>query len=310
MQGSLAQPPIVLRGSRGRGVRLTMGSAVFLALAAFNFGVGGFSPALVPAAALFLLCGVLGAWMTIAPARLEISPAGIKQTVLWRTTRHGWDEVYNFRTAAIGLTRKAVGFDYLKPRPKGAPLKALNAALFGLQGFLHIGWEIAPDKLADLLNQAREHWIAGAGADSQAAAAVVVLPTSARGVVGGRMNSKTYFIAIGVVLAAGGGLAYFGKLGGVGSALFVPIILIYSARLHDIGRSGWWQLGLYIVQLPTLLLVGTLGGQSFTVIMAAGLMILLVFTLVVGLIPGAPGPNRFGPPPGQPSAIAQSEVFR
>jgi len=54
-------------------------------------------------------------------------------------------------------------------------------------------------------------------------------------------------------------------------AILVPAIAVTTRRLHDTGRSGWWQL-LYFVPL-------------------AGIVV-FVFTL----LPSAAGNNNFGPP--------------
>jgi hypothetical protein len=54
-----------------------------------------------------------------------------------------------------------VGFDYTDPSPKGI-VRKLNAAVAGVQGALQPGWEIGPQALADLLNQARAHWLPAA----------------------------------------------------------------------------------------------------------------------------------------------------
>jgi uncharacterized membrane protein YhaH (DUF805 family) len=57
-------------------------------------------------------------------------------------------------------------------------------------------------------------------------------------------------------------------------ATLVPAIAVATRRLHDVGRSGWWQL---VVFVP---LVGW------------------IIALVWFARAGDPGPNRFGPPPG------------
>ena len=58
-------------------------------------------------------------------------------------------------------------------------------------------------------------------------------------------------------------------------ALIIPALTVGARRLHDIGRSGWW------------LLISIIPFGSF---------VLLYWYLK----PGDPGPNQFGPPPGQP----------
>jgi uncharacterized membrane protein YhaH (DUF805 family) len=66
----------------------------------------------------------------------------------------------------------------------------------------------------------------------------------------------------------------FSLLGSIASlALLLPGLGVSVRRLHDIDRSGWWLL---IVFVPLI------GG-----------IVLIVFDVM----PGTPGPNRFGPDP-------------
>ena len=58
----------------------------------------------------------------------------------------------------------------------------------------------------------------------------------------------------------------------VALAMLVPILATGARRLHDSGKSGWWQL--------------------FVLIPVAGWLVLVIFFL----IPGEPDDNRFGPP--------------
>lgn len=58
-----------------------------------------------------------------------------------------------------------------------------------------------------------------------------------------------------------------------GLAVFVPGIAVTVRRLHDVGRSGWWLL---------LVFIPVIGG-----------VVLFVFTL----IDSEPGENRYGPNP-------------
>ncbi len=54
-------------------------------------------------------------------------------------------------------------------------------------------------------------------------------------------------------------------------AIFIPGIAVTTRRLHDTGRSGWWQL----IQLIPII----------------GSIVMLVFTVS----DGQPGPNAYGP---------------
>lgn len=66
-------------------------------------------------------------------------------------------------------------------------------------------------------------------------------------------------------------------------------------RLHDIDHSGWWAAGLLPAQIVVYAALSVYPGPAYAGILTGGL---LVATLaIVGLIPGSPRANRFGPPP-------------
>lgn len=102
----------------------------------------------------------------------------------------------------------------------------------------------------------------------------------------GRARRKEYwmFVLFNILIAIGIGVIDsvmgwkngwgIGRLGGLYN-LFVllPSIAVCARRLHDIGRSGWWQL---IAFVPIL-----------------GWIVLLVWTASEG----APGPNEYGRDP-------------
>jgi uncharacterized membrane protein YhaH (DUF805 family) len=72
-------------------------------------------------------------------------------------------------------------------------------------------------------------------------------------------------------------------------ASFIPGLAVIVRRLHDRDLSGWWYLGLVLVQLIPI--VGWIASLAF---------------FVVTVLPGTDGPNRFGPDPKDPS---QAGVF-
>ena len=83
------------------------------------------------------------------------------------------------------------------------------------------------------------------------------------------------------------GAAYSLIFGGVGMLfllwgliIIIPSIAVSVRRLHDRDMSGWWYLGFIILGLIPL--IGLLASIAFIVIM---------------VLPGTPGPNRFGPSP-------------
>jgi len=75
------------------------------------------------------------------------------------------------------------------------------------------------------------------------------------------------------------GLAIFGiiLLAIWGLATIIPIISVSVRRLHDGGRSGWWW------WLNLLCFIGP------------------IIVLIFYILPGTPGPNRFGEGPAQPA---------
>ena len=310
MQGSLDNPPMVIRAGRGRGALVLLFAAMLLASGGLRLsgsgGFNGFALAMLVASALV---GAMGLWMVVAPARLEIGPGGVSQKVLWRNHRYAWNEVYDFRPVQLGGFSKTVGFDFLIPRRKSAALLKFNASVTGVQAIFQPGFEVKPVELADLLNRARERWL-----DARPGAAEpdrpATPPPMASGFVGARMSRKIYWIAIAAVTLLSVGLSFLPGLGTAsGGISLVFFIRIYATRLHDIGRSGWWQLGLYAVQIAAAIAFAA-GGASIPIVTYAALLVQLIFTIVLGVIPGNPAVNRFGPPPGQPSAAARSEVFR
>lgn len=123
------------------------------------------------------------------------------------------------------------------------------------------------------------------------------------------LNIIVYAIITVVVLGTTGTLATFGDVGSGGysgmiSLLFggagllyviwwlatiIPTIAVTVRRLHDREMSGWWYLGFIIAGfIPLLNLIASIA------------------LLVLMLLPGTPGPNRYGPDPKDP---ASADVF-
>ncbi|WP_374406123.1 DUF805 domain-containing protein [Pelagerythrobacter sp.] len=72
-------------------------------------------------------------------------------------------------------------------------------------------------------------------------------------------------------------------------AILIPGIAVGVRRLHDRNMSGWWYLGFIVVSFIPF--IGLIASIAF---------------LVVMLLPGTPGPNRFGE---DPKGRGASEVF-
>jgi uncharacterized membrane protein YhaH (DUF805 family) len=73
-------------------------------------------------------------------------------------------------------------------------------------------------------------------------------------------------------------------------AIIVPGIAVGVRRLHDRNMSGWWYLGFIVLSL-----VPVIG------------FIASIAMIVIFLLPGTPGPNKYGPDPkggeGMPAAV-------
>jgi len=72
-------------------------------------------------------------------------------------------------------------------------------------------------------------------------------------------------------------------------AVLIPTIAVTIRRLHDRDMSGWWYGGLLIASfIPIVNFLAMIGN-------------LVLFVIL--LLPGTPGPNRYGPDPKDPANI-------
>jgi uncharacterized membrane protein YhaH (DUF805 family) len=121
----------------------------------------------------------------------------------------------------------------------------------------------------------------------------------------GRGNRKEYWLF--VIVAVGLGVAadfLLNRSGGVGVGGVVFVAQI--RRLHDLGRSGWWAVGLQAGTLGLGVALVALGHSEQQAPILVGAATLLI-VVVLGLPRGTPHANRFGPPPGKAAAdLAQT----
>ena len=73
-------------------------------------------------------------------------------------------------------------------------------------------------------------------------------------------------------------------------ALLFPTACILSKRLHDRGRAGWWAFVIVWALVEVWPVPTTRISYAFVAVLALGFVEL-------GLMPGEPGANRFGPRP-------------
>jgi hypothetical protein len=122
MQGSLDNPPVVVRISR-------MGSVIGFVLCAlmvhfrlYLFGIGL----------------VYFGWQLLDPNMITLAPDGLGWKTTFRRRYWSWDQVCNFRPLPWGQ----FGWD-------------VDGKCYNVFGF---GWEMSTRKLVELLNAARSRW--------------------------------------------------------------------------------------------------------------------------------------------------------
>ena len=93
--------------------------------------------------------------------------------------------------------------------------------------------------------------------------------------------------------------------------MFFPGFSVAVRRLHDVGRSGWWLGGYYIVTFVYMLILASLGlenlgEESFSTAIVSGalslvfILIALIWAIVMlvwDFTEGTNGPNKYGEDP-------------
>jgi hypothetical protein len=162
MQGSLDQPPIIIRSSPKHAVLMLVIGIIFVTV--FTFTLRDPTQNRVIAylgIALFGLCIPVFSWRLVRPDSLSISAGGITWRNALRTTHWAWDDVKAFR-AYRPTSKNAIkhlGFDFTDNyyAKNGRDLRALKP-IIGVEGSLGTGWELSATNLAKLLNEARTRW--------------------------------------------------------------------------------------------------------------------------------------------------------
>ena len=308
MQGSLDQPPITLRGSR-------RGGAAFLVFGLLLTGAGALAvvgPKVSPAGVGFFIFGLLlffvGVKSVVSPAQLSIGPGGLELNGALGSRRFAWDEVAAFRVVQLRRAR-LIGFDRTGTAARNGLFRDLAAALTpanissAYDAAIPGKWpSVAAEDLVELLNDARHRW-----GGVQAARALELRPRSSSGQ---RIDRRLYWLAIGLLMSISVLLSALTHGGRVTGGLTLLSIWITARRLHDIGRSGWWQAAVLAGQIALGIVL--IAGLHWSPQAALGPLVLvqLAFAVGLGAIPGDPAANRFGAPPGAPGLEPAAEVFR
>ncbi len=307
-KGSLDDPPIVVRGSRTKAGLVFVGALAFVGLGVLMLKQSTDLLAYL-CIGFFGLCAIVGLFQFVVPNVLELSPAGLSWRAKGRRHSRLWSDIDEFRVVGM-ISSRYVGWNYTETFSGRAQLGALNAGLVGVEATLPVGWELDPPELADLLNRARSKWLvraSGAGAEQSSGSEV----TSGGSILASRMGRRGYWIWLAVLvgISVAVGLTSGGAKASSGG-LLLPMIWAYRGRLHDIGHTAW--LALIPVLLPVvavivgLLMTGASEGVDSEPVLLLAFALQAIPTAIIGLIPGTPGPNRFGPAPGRPRVAAKS----
>jgi hypothetical protein len=158
VQGSLDQPPIVVRSSQ-------LQSFVLLVISMVFFLAGVLIPPKTAGGYLWIAFSGLGvllfAWRCARPDILIVAPDGVTSRIAFRTKHWQWSDLQNFRPySPAGRTlSKHLGFDFTDSYwGQSRRLRHTVKAITGVEGTLGGGWELSAACLADLLNKARIRW--------------------------------------------------------------------------------------------------------------------------------------------------------
>jgi uncharacterized membrane protein YhaH (DUF805 family) len=147
----------------------------------------------------------------------------------------------------------------------------------------------------------------------------------------GRIRRSHFWAAWGILFAANLLLGWIPLIGFlVGLLLIWPSIAIQTKRLHDMGKTGWFQLLPYAAWVVAIIVAvsavglaavsnpdGLENGDPGAIMAAMGPMAIAIILVLLGSIgyliwigatEGQPGRNRFGPNPKYP-AQDQADVF-
>ena len=295
---------MAVKARRGRGVLpLVVGLPLLLFGAVmWTRGTSGGAGGLV----MFLIgfaCVTGGLLAVGVPPELTIGPDGISLKGALRTRSYRWDQVANFRLIRLRRSQ-LIGFD--RPgaqtlmRDVASALRTVSvsgpydAALPG-------SWEEPVDEVIAALNAGRAKW-------GGLAAARAPLPKP-RGATGQRIDRRVYWTAAALLLGVGAVVALLTHGGRfVSGGLGLMWIWVIARRLHDIGRSGWWQAAAYGGEVACAIVLIDL---HLSLPVVTGVLGIAHLGLLAGLgfIPGTPGDNGYGSAPGQLEPEIQAGVF-
>ena len=137
----------------------------------------------------------------------------------------------------------------------------------------------------------------------------------------GRISRQPFWIGALILFVVGFVLKWIPVVNLLTIVLIYPWVCLYSKRLHDMGKSGWLTVAPFIVMILAVIIALVVGGAGALaamgmnqndpaaaasaigglglagVIVLLGFLVCFGFMLWIGLTPGEPGANQYGPSP-------------
>jgi hypothetical protein len=158
MQGSLGQPPIIIRSSRLVAATMLLIVVGFAATGLLMARDPEENPVVAYFVTGFFALGIpIFGWRLFRPDTLTLTSDGIIRQHMLRTDSWSWNEVQDFRPyRPTGKTiLKHIGFNFTDSERTDV----LSQESTEVEGSLGNGWELGAADLADLLNKARGQWL-------------------------------------------------------------------------------------------------------------------------------------------------------
>ncbi|ACG79108.1 conserved hypothetical protein [Phenylobacterium zucineum HLK1] len=126
----------------------------------------------------------------------------------------------------------------------------------------------------------------------------------------GRASRREFWKVLAATIVLGWGLSLVAAAPGA-QVVAIPFSFavnlaqwaVIARRLHDLGRSGWWQIpatALGVAGAVRMMTMGPSGIEAdpgLATAMMGAMALYFAFIVVVGATRGSDQPNRWGPPP-------------
>ena len=112
-----------------------------------------------------------------------------------------------------------------------------------------------------------------------------------------RINRTTYGVAALAIYAVVLGVSGVSSMDSITTAGGLVLALLGPARIHDFGLSAWYLLVPVVAAIAVALAIGPVATPGLAFLALADAVLILGIVLV-GIVPGRRGANRYGLPQG------------